>query len=310
MKDNKSYYDAIGQLAKSLSDSLLLPLAAEIRNKKHLIISPDGALSLIPFETLMLDGKSLILDHDISYIQSLSVLAQLKEREREQRAGNSDALFAMGAAYYQGTVKYSASNIRLRGNGLQDLKSSEPELDALAQVFKEYPQSIYKRDDSTEAKLQELNRSRELAGFKYIVFSAHGYFDDKNPALNAIVLGQKNLTPGTDGFITVNKWPAYELNSSLIYLSACETGRGRFVPGEGLLGLTYALFVAGNKNTIATLWKTMDDDSAVRFTASFFNKLKNGFSQVQALSATKREFISEGKYSRPVFWAPFVLYGI
>ena len=309
VKDNKAYYEAINQISKMLADRLLVPIIAELKDKRRWIISTDGGLSLVPFETLLINDKMVVIDRDVSYIQSLSTLALLKERGQEQKE-NGTSLFVMGAAYYQGTTKYSASNLRLRGNGLQDLKSSEPEMDALAQIFKDSQQSIYKREDSTEAKLQELNKSHELEKYRYIVFSAHGYFDDKQPNLNAIVLGQKNLAPGTDGFVTVSKWPAYDLNSNLVYLSACETGRGQFVPGEGTLGLTYALFVAGNKNTIATLWKTMDDDSAVKFTSTFFAKVRGGTSQVQALSETKREFISDGKYSRAVFWAPFLLYGM
>ena len=114
---------------------------------------------------------------------------------------------------------------------------------------------------------------------------------------------------GTDGYVTVAQWPAFELNSELVYMSACETGRGKFVPGEGVLGLTYALYVAGNRNSIATLWKILDDESSVEFTRSFFAKLLAGEGQVKALSATKREFLNS-KYAKPIYWAPFVLYGI
>lgn len=308
VKDNKVFYDAVNQLARMLGEKLLLPIMAELKGKKQWIISTDGILSVLPFETLVVAEKPVIMERDISYIQSLSMLSLLQQRGDEPRKENEEkTLFAMGAAYYQGESNLSKVHLRA---GLNDLKSSELELDALAQVFAGSKLAIYKKADSTEAKLMELNQNHELAKYKYIVFSAHGYFDDKQPSLNSIVLGQKNLVSGTDGFITVNKWPSYDLNSNLVYLSACETGRGQFVPGEGVLGLTYSLFVAGNKNTIATLWKTMDDQSAVQFTQSFFTKVQGGMSQTQALSQTKRDFIVGDKYNRPIYWAPFVLYGI
>ncbi|HML88996.1 MAG TPA: CHAT domain-containing protein [Methylomusa anaerophila] len=312
LKDNKQLYAYVSQTAKYLGDKLLAPVAADIQGKRQWLISPDGTLNLLPFETLFLNDRQVVLDHDVSYIQSLSMLALLKQRGEEARweQFSGKDLFAMGAAYYQGPGSALNGNTRVRGGSLQDLRSSEPELDALAGLFSSARCAVYKKGAATEAKLLELNKSKELARYRYLLFSVHGYFDAAQPDMNSIVLGQKDLAPGTDGFVTVTKWPGYSLNSDLVYLSACETGRGKFVPGEGVLGLTYVLYVAGNKNTVATLWKTLDDDSAVEFSKSFFAKLMTGQDQVRALNETKREFISGGRYSLPVYWAPFVLYGI
>jgi len=92
--------------------------------------------------------------------------------------------------------------------------------------------------------------------------------------------------------------------------SACETGLGKVVGGEGVMGLPYALYVAGNKNTILTLWSISDRVTA-EFITSFFAKLKAGRGQVEALTATKCEFIKKGgRYSNPMYWAAFVLYGV
>lgn len=310
VRDNKQIYAYVNQTARYLGDKLLAPLAADIQGKRQWLISPDGGLNLLPFETLLINDRQAVADHDISYIQSLSMLALLKQRSETAHSGGRD-LLAMGAAYYQGPGSALNNSTRgVRSGSLQDLRSSEPEMQALADVFGGPRATVYKRDAATEAKLLELNKSKELSQYKYLLFSVHGYFDPEQPAWNSIVLGQKDLAPGTDGFITVTKWPAYDLNSELVYLSACETGRGKFVPGEGVLGLTYVLYVAGNKNTVATLWKTLDDESAVHFTKTFFSKLLSGQDQVRALNETKREFIQGGRYSMPVFWAPFVLYGI
>ncbi len=74
------------------------------------------------------------------------------------------------------------------------------------------------------------------------------------------------------------------------------------------MGLPYALYVAGNRNTLLSLWSVVDDSTAA-FMARLFAQLADGKSQVQALNDTKREFIAAGKYGAPLFWAPFVLYG-
>jgi len=156
------------------------------------------------------------------------------------------------------------------------------------------------------------NREQELTRYRYLVFSAHGYFDAQTPALSVIVLDQLNKTPDSDGYITASEWPSYDFKndfkSDLMVLSACQTGQGEVLRGEGLLGLPYAFYVAGNKNTLMTLW-TLQDESTAEFTARFFEKLKAGKNQVKALTETKREFMNSDKYKRPLFWAPFVLYG-
>ncbi len=102
----------------------------------------------------------------------------------------------------------------------------------------------------------------------------------------------------------------YNLRSNLVFLSACKTGVGKVVMGEGIMGLPFALYVAGNQNTVMTLWK-VDDAGAMKFSVRFFEKIKAGMDQVTALNQTKREFISGEilAYRNPAYWAPFVLYG-
>ncbi len=326
----------LNQTAAYLGDKLLAPLAKYIGGKGKWIISPDGSLAFLPFETLIYDGKPVIAaaapQHDISYIQSLSMYVLLEKREQATQAmsGRKD-LFAMGAAFYgrataqrgaEQPVDVDLNEMLSRSGGSDtveraydllnlrfgDLPTSEKEVDNIAALFPG-SSAVYKKDYATEAKLIELNKSKELSQYKYILFSTHGYFSPEVPALSAIVLGQQNKVAGTDGFITVSKWPGYNLNSDLVFMSACETGRGTIIQGEGVMGLPFALYVAGNKNTVMTLWSVCDT-STTDFSTSFFRKIQAGMDQVTALNKTKREFINNGKYSRPVYWAPFMLYGI
>ncbi|MEN8216858.1 MAG: CHAT domain-containing protein [Pseudomonadota bacterium] len=130
------------------------------------------------------------------------------------------------------------------------------------------------------------------------------------PALSSIVLGQVDNPPGIDGYVTASEWPAYDLKSDLMVLSACQTGLGKVMSGEGVMGLPYAFYVAGNRNTLLTLWSISDKVTA-KFITTFFAKLKTGVGQIEALTATKREFLKKGgRYSHPVYWAVFVLYGV
>ncbi len=333
-----------GEIGRYLAQRLVEPLAQRLSGYKQLIVSVDGALAMLPFETLPLDGKLLVAGHDVSYVQSLSMLGLLKSRDESYRRHGErkerKELFAMGNAIYEadadGHAPRSARAVQgaaaagldlgkmLGRNGRDargverifklmritwpNLPGTEKEIGAVTEIFGPGQSAIFTGQDATEAKLRELNREHALSGFRYLLFSAHGFLSMEEPALSALVLGQVNKAAGTDGFITAAKWPGYELGSDLVVLSACETGLGKIVQGEGVMGLPYALYVAGNKNTLLSLWPVLDDSTA-EFMTAFFTKLKAGMTQSAALSETKREFIAGPRFQAPVYWAPFVLYG-
>jgi CHAT domain-containing protein len=343
----------LDKISRYLAQKLLQPLKANLQTKKRWIISPDGALALIPFESLIFEDKPLIANYSVSYVQSLSVLKLLKEREKQYQSKNRDTLLAMGAARYELPDKKitnrnlcnkakRAPNFNLETMLSRDpqsyqrafntldinwcnLPGSEKELRELENLFNKKSlwlrikslfvttkteESLFlKNQQASEAKLQNLNKNNKLTNYRYVLLSAHGYLSTETPALSAIVLDQQNKTPNTDGYITASEWPSYNLKSDLMVLSACQTANGKIVRGEGIIGLPYALYVAGNKNTLMTLWSVIDHSTA-DFTISFFSKLKQGMGQVEALTATKREFLKTDKYKRPLYWAGFVLYGI
>ena len=161
---------------------------------------------------------------------------------------------------------------------------------------------------ASEAQLLALNQSGKLRDYRYFLFSAHGYLAN-NPALSALVLSQVGNPAEHDGYITAEKWPLYDLRSDLTVLSACDTGVGKTLAGEGVMGLPYALFVAGNKNTLLSLWP-VDDEATAEFMSAFFGRLARGVPQPQALADTKRAFKESPKWSDPRYWAGFVLYGV
>jgi CHAT domain-containing protein len=361
-------------LSRQLGKYLLEPIKPLIKDNSHWIISPDGPLALIPFETLRLDGEEqpVIAQHQISYVQSLSVLKLLQERDKAYKAlKERGTLLAMGAPLYEqkiapnspllngrtsplekegnfplekgetspvpkaqtpaaetvtpSTVDFNIARRLVRDRydpqrygrafrqlGLiwRNLPGALAELEQLEALFKETQPAIYKQEKATEAQLQTLNQQGELANYRYLVFSAHGYLSPQVSALSSIVLGQLNNPPGIDGYVTAGEWPSYDLKSDLMVLSACETGRGEVVGGEGVMGLPYAFYVAGNKNTLLTLWR-ISDKVTTEFVTRFFKKLKDGMEQLEALTATKREFIKKGgDTSSPAYWAAFVLYGV
>ena len=153
-----------------------------------------------------------------------------------------------------------------------------------------------------------MERDRDLRHFRYIHIATHGYLSPSLPALSAIVLSPTDVGPGADGYLTAAELPAYHFDSDLIVLSACETGRGTELAGEGIMGLPYALFVGGNRSAILTLWKVVDDSTA-RFVTQVFAQVAAGATPAVALARTKREFLRDPRLAHPLHWSGFVLYG-
>lgn len=326
VNDNAKWLELRQTLSVEISQKILQPVEQLIGSTAHWIISPDAELNLIPFETLTYHDKMLVESVNVSYVPSLAVLNMMQHRERKNfYLGIDKDLFAMGNAVYGDNTEETSRGSQadffnsLRGNNddFVDIKSlrwnnlpgTDKEVDKVAALFES--KDIFKQNDASEKNLKEMNEKGELAQYKYLLFSTHGLFVPEKPEWSSIVLSQEVNDEDNDGYVTITEWMGYDLRSSLVYLSACETGLGDYQVGEGIMGIPYALTVAGNKDTVMSLWK-VDDEATAEFTAAVFEKLQRGKSEVAALNDTKREFLKKNnsKYSSPSVWSAFVLYGI
>ncbi len=320
------YQELIAYLGKSLLD----PLQSQLAGKQQVIISPDGPLGLVPWDVLPLNGKPLIAQFEVSQVQSLSVLKLLRERQAEYgRNKTRDALLAIGNPEYGSNsgaanrgkgVTMTRSPFTRQGSGnpaemLRNLKwvnlpGTQVEMDLAAKIFAGQSRVVSGKAAS-ETTLRRLSTGGELAQYRYLLFAAHGYFDPNFPAYSSLVLAPEGTEPERDGYVTMGEWVGMNLKSELTLLSACNTARGENISGEGLMGLAYALYVAGNTNTVLTLWPVADEETA-EFVGSLLTKIKAGQPHAQAITATKREFLNHDhpRKRNPYFWAPFVLYGM
>ncbi|MEP6608750.1 MAG: CHAT domain-containing tetratricopeptide repeat protein [Burkholderiaceae bacterium] len=331
----------IEDLSARLVQTLLAPVANVIpagpAAGKRLVISPDGALATLPFESLPWRNTLLGAAVDLHYAQSLAVYRLLRERRPMRTQQRS--LLAVGAPTYghsapvppdatqdaitsvvpglRGGVDLSAlarsgaapqlaeGVFASLGITWSPLPGTEREARAVAAMFA--GSDLLLGDAASEDALIDRNARGELARYRYLLFATHGYLSTEAPTLSALVLRQ----PGTaqaDGYVTAAEWANYSLKSDLIVMSGCETGLGKVVAGEGVMGLPYALFIAGNRNTLLSLWK-VPDASTAEFMIRFFRKLRAGQSEAAALGATKREFMRDARWRNPIHWAGFVLYG-
>jgi CHAT domain-containing protein/tetratricopeptide (TPR) repeat protein len=297
------------ELVRQLSDALITPLIAVLKGKRAILVSPGGPLGLLPFDVLRVEGRSLIERFDVSQVQSLSVLKLVRAREAENRRRHAGrrALFAIGDPDYQ-----QGAAVPAPGTDAPKLWPNLPftggEIESATRLYATAGAASLTGIHATESALRDLSRRGELARYRYLLFSAHGYFDPALPDHAALVLKPEGPEAERDGYVTTAEWTTLDLASDLAILSACDTARGAAQAGEGLMGLAYGLYVAGNAQTVVTLWQVSDERTRVFMTA-FLARLKSGLRASRALSETKREFLASSGSAHPFYWAPFLLYG-
>jgi len=152
--------------------------------------------------------------------------------------------------------------------------------------------------------------SAELSQYRYLHFATHGYLDSEQPELSAIVLAlvDKNGQPQT-GFLRANDIYNLKLPADLVVLSACQTGLGKEIRGEGIVGLTRGFMYAGVPRVIVSLW-SVNDRATEELMAAFYQKLlKEKLTPAAALRQAQMTMAKDKQWSAPYYWAAFVQQG-
>jgi CHAT domain-containing protein/predicted negative regulator of RcsB-dependent stress response len=350
--------------AASLSRMLLAPVAAELGDKRLLIVA-DGALQYLPFAALPVpegrragereSGRAgeretggqgdkgnlqsftpLIVEHEIINLPSASVLAVLrKENAGRKLAPNSvialaDPVFELDDPRV-GARQTVAVNTARGSDQKVALRSLSPELDrAVRSLNPDTPINLSRLPSTREeaeaiitvaggsAKRIELdfnaNReaaiSGELSNYRIVHFATHGILNSAQPELSGLVFSllDENARP-RDGFLRLHEIYNLKLNADLIVLSACRTGLGKEIRGEGLIGLTRGFMYAGAPRVVASLWQVSDLATADLMRSFYRGMLKDGLRPAAALRAAQIEMWKQRRHSAPYYWAAFVLQG-
>jgi len=157
---------------------------------------------------------------------------------------------------------------------------------------------------------RETATSAELAQYRFVHFATHGIFNSEHPELSGIVLSLVNERgEPEDGFLRLNEIYNLNLPVDLVVLSACQTGLGKEIRGEGLVGLTRGFMYAGAPRVVASLWK-VDDAATAELMKRFYQRmLKDDLRPAAALRAAKIEMWKQKRWNAPFYWAAFELQG-
>ena len=281
---------------------------------EKIVFVPDDILNLLPFETLLTSrkpGSWLVRDYEVGYVPSLSSLRVLTQRHRNGSRPHKD-LLAVGNATYgmspDGNIKIPDLDI-LCGSGtaadmiFSPLRYSGVEIQNIARLFPPDKVTLLEKQEATERRL----KSNPLTDYRIIHFATHSLIDDKKPARSAILLSFNKDQAG-EGLLQTRDIYNLKLNADLVTLSACQTGLGQFIRGEGIEGLSRAFFYAGSSSVLMSLW-AVNDQATSLLMERFYRHLRGSTSLMGALRDAKLEMIQSESLSHPFYWAGFVVNG-
>lgn len=329
--------------ATALSQIVLGPVVSQLR-KKRLLIVGDGALLYLPFAALPTPAANvnsgaqtpLIVEHEIVSVPSASTLAVLRHEVGGRRpAAKAVAVFA-DPVFDKDDERVQIS-ISRNGSGspanptpqtvfsrdvvraMEDVSEAESLL-RLPRLHNtrweaDVINSLVSKKESMQALDFAANRatatSLELGQYRIVHFATHAFANNVHPELSGIVLSlvDEKGQP-QDGFLRTNEIFNLKLPAELVVLSACRTGLGKEVKGEGLIGLTRGFMYAGTPRVVVSLWSLSDRPTA-ELMARFYKKMlgRGRLPPAAALRAAQLEMWEEKRWDHPYFWAGFVLQG-
>jgi CHAT domain-containing protein len=288
------------KVANELFLLLLSPFYEKIQTKQKLVIVPDAALWELPFQVLMLkDGKYLLENHVLSFVPSLTVYREMKRINKPEDAKFN--LLAFGNPKIQkGTEE--RLNYVVRSDKLDPLPEAEREVRSLQELYGQGDSHVYVQGDAQEERLKE-----EAGNFKVLHFATHGIVNPAAPLYSQIVLSQRG---NEDGLLEAWEIMNLKLKADLVVLSACDTALGKVSNGEGMIGLTWAFFIAGSSTTVVSQWKVLSS-STTELMLAFHKNLHSSevHSSAEALRNAALKLMQKDQYRHPFYWAPFVVIG-
>jgi CHAT domain-containing protein/uncharacterized protein HemY len=306
---------AVKQLAARLYDLLIKPAEQQLKGVRKLCIVPDGALWELPFQALHAGARGYLLEqYAVFYAPSLSVLREMSRRRDARtsapRGGKpigGTSLFALGNPVLSGAIVARAG--ATRDEPLTQLPSAEREVNALGKLYGRERSRVLIGPQAREAAVKT-----EAGGYRVLHFATHALLDDRNPMYSRILLASEPDGSGEDGLLEAWEVMKLDLSAELTVLSACQTARGRVAPGEGIIGMSWALFVAGSPAAVVSQWEVDSERSAALMVEFHRNLL--GPRTASGRPATKSEALRQAAlkmlhspYSHPAYWASFILIG-
>ncbi|HNJ43979.1 MAG TPA: CHAT domain-containing protein, partial [Acidobacteriota bacterium] len=321
----------IQAVSQRLYQRVVKPVRELVGNTRHLLISPDGGLNLVPFAALQDEtGKYLVEQYSLTFLTSGRDLLRLKVKIPSQ----DPAVVVADPTYGDGTGPV------LLGKGigrLRQLDGTKAEGSFLKRLFPKA--QVWMENQATKDRLKAVSKPA------LVHIATHGFFledapkeplngtdfqrgitlgdtpppvnveqlREANPLLRSCLFfaganGTANST-GESGTMTALEATGLDLwGTKLVVLSACDTGLGEVKNGDGVYGLRRALVLAGSEAQMMSLWP-VSDEGTKELMQQYYTRLKAGEGRSEALRQVQLQMLKSKRWNHPFYWASFIQSG-
>jgi len=310
--------------------NMLLGQVANNLGSARLVIIPDGALQYLPFSALPIplrnDRSPLLLEHEITLQPSASALAKLKSRPLPDTAKGvaifADPVFDVDDQRFAALNKNGAAvgsiadtpmakalrdvNLDWEHGRIPRLVASRKEAEGIIGVMPAVDNLKAVGFDADK----NLVTGSDLGQYRIIHFATHGVLNNTNPELSGLVLSRIDKEGhAKEAFLRLDDIYNLKLKADMVVLSACNTGLGKEVRGEGIVGMVHGFMYAGTSRVVASLWK-VDDDATAELMVRFYEEMfRAKQSPAAALRTAQLAMWQQKRWHEPYYWAAFVLQG-
>jgi CHAT domain-containing protein len=315
--------------ARQLSRLLLGPIP--LARAKRVLIVPDGSLQYVPFAALPVpvSGASeqlLVSRYEVDVLPSASVLGTLRQTASKRVPPTATAAIFADPVFELDDPRVSTNRSHDRGQqerpaaltrAIRDTQGSQyiPRLRASRDEATAIANVLHSRESQAVHVALDFSASREfvlrdgLTRFRFLHFATHGIVDSRQPEMSGLILslidrnGRKQ-----DGYLRLADIYKLKLSADLVVLSSCESGLGKDLQAEGIIGLPRGFLQAGARSVIASLWK-VNDQATAKLMSGLYARIQRGETPSSALRGAQLEMVHNEQWSNPYYWAAFALQG-
>jgi CHAT domain-containing protein len=299
--------------SNTLYNTLIKPVKSNIRTD-NLIIVPDGALSFLPFETLIEDLpedmpatyykalRYMLYDYNISYTYSSALFCQdnqVKKKDQDIK------LLAFAPEY---STEFDADTYRTRFITRQKFRRELFPIPGVIDEVNEIKNLIHS-DIFVGSKATEREFRSIVGNYDIIHLAMHAVIDNIYPLHSKLIFTLDSDTL-EDGLLNTYEIFGLQLNARMVVLSACNTAEGDYAHGEGVMSLARGFVYAGSPSLVMTMWEVEDKSGSILM-KSFYENLLEGQSKAEALRNAKISYLESARPENihPFFWSSFVVLG-
>ena len=282
--------------ARDLYSLLIAPAKEQLLSVETICVVPDSFLWNLPFQALKSSsGHFLIEDHALFYAPSLSVLREMTKKQQLNRGQQS--LIAFGNPVIGKDDQ--------RDTYLCPLPEAETEVADISKQFASVSTKVLIRNEASESNFKNF-----ASRYATIHLATHGVLDNRQPLYSHLLLTKTNGDVENDGLLEAREIMNLQLNADLAVLSACETANGKISPGEGVIGMSWAFFMAGTRSLLVSQWK-VNSASTSQLMSKFYEvfRARESTTKAGALKNASLKLLKNPSTRHPFYWAAFVLIG-